>query len=166
VRTRLWETTLARRSESDTDLSSDPRERLRVAFMAFRARAQVLAAEINRDLPEFTVHDISHVDSLWEMADLVAGSNYELTPTEAFVLGGAFFVHDLGLSLAAYPDGLEALRHEKTWNDTLAAIWQNRLGRFKEHVHQVVFIVLSLAGLLLPVREFFPRRGARAPTTS
>src|SRR5215217_7824797 len=36
----------------------------------------------------------------------------------------------------------------------------------KEHVHQIVFIVLSLAGLLLPVREFFPRRGARAPTTS
>lgn len=26
----------------------------------------------------------------------------------------------------------------------------------KEHVHQIVFIVLSLAGLLLPVREFFP----------
>lgn len=36
----------------------------------------------------------------------------------------------------------------------------------KEHVHQIVFIVLSLAGLLLPVREFFPRRVARAPTTS
>ncbi len=36
----------------------------------------------------------------------------------------------------------------------------------KEHVHQIVFIVLSLAGLLLPVREFFPRSEARAPTTS
>jgi hypothetical protein len=36
----------------------------------------------------------------------------------------------------------------------------------KEHVHQIVFIVLSLAGLLLPVREFFLRRGARAPMTS
>jgi hypothetical protein len=35
----------------------------------------------------------------------------------------------------------------------------------KDHVHQVVFIVLSLAGLLLPVREFFPQRGARASTT-
>jgi hypothetical protein len=35
----------------------------------------------------------------------------------------------------------------------------------KDHVHQVVFIVLSLLGLLLPVREFFPRRGARAPMT-
>jgi hypothetical protein len=36
----------------------------------------------------------------------------------------------------------------------------------KEHVHQIVFVVLSLAGLLLPVREFFPRRGARGPMTS
>ena len=36
----------------------------------------------------------------------------------------------------------------------------------KDHVHQIVFIVLSLLGLLLPVREFFPRREARGPTTS
>jgi uncharacterized membrane protein HdeD (DUF308 family) len=27
----------------------------------------------------------------------------------------------------------------------------------QEHVHQIVFIVLSLVGLLLPVSEFFPR---------
>jgi hypothetical protein len=26
----------------------------------------------------------------------------------------------------------------------------------KDHVHQIVFFVLSLVGLLLPVREFFP----------
>jgi len=36
----------------------------------------------------------------------------------------------------------------------------------KEHVHQVVFIVLSLVGLLLPIREFFGRGEAREPTTS
>src|SRR5215204_1682750 len=30
----------------------------------------------------------------------------------------------------------------------------------KVHVHQVVFIILSLVGLLLPVREFFGRREA------
>jgi hypothetical protein len=36
----------------------------------------------------------------------------------------------------------------------------------KDHIHQVVFIILSLVGLLLPVREFFPRREAREPTTS
>ena len=28
----------------------------------------------------------------------------------------------------------------------------------QDHVHQVVFIVLSLLGLLLPADEFFPRR--------
>jgi len=36
----------------------------------------------------------------------------------------------------------------------------------RDHVHQVVFIILSLVGLLLPIREFFGRRGTRAPTTS
>ena len=34
-----------------------------------------------------------------------------------------------------------------------------RLSPGKDHVHQVVFIVLSLAGLLLPVRRFTARRG-------
>ncbi|MFB7115978.1 hypothetical protein [Streptomyces sp. NPDC056190] len=36
-----------------------------------------------------------------------------------------------------------------------------RLPPGKDHVHQVVFIVLSLVGLLLPVREFFPRLRAQ-----
>ena len=36
----------------------------------------------------------------------------------------------------------------------------------EDHVHQVVFMVLSFAGLLLPVREFFGRRGARDHTAS
>ena len=36
----------------------------------------------------------------------------------------------------------------------------------KDYIHQVVFIVLSLVGLLLPVREFFGRREAQQPTTT
>lgn len=28
----------------------------------------------------------------------------------------------------------------------------------QDHIHQIVFIVLSLAGLLIPVGKFFPRR--------
>src|SRR6266699_2858438 len=31
----------------------------------------------------------------------------------------------------------------------------------RDHIHQVAFIVLSLIGLLLPVREFFPRSADR-----
>lgn len=32
----------------------------------------------------------------------------------------------------------------------------------RDHIHQVVFIALSLFGLLLPIGEFFPRDGNRA----
>ncbi|MCD0481606.1 hypothetical protein LO771_04070 [Streptacidiphilus sp. ASG 303] len=38
-----------------------------------------------------------------------------------------------------------------------AAHLVGRLPPGKDHVHQVVFIVLSLVGLLLPIRDFFPR---------
>jgi uncharacterized membrane protein HdeD (DUF308 family) len=31
----------------------------------------------------------------------------------------------------------------------------------QDHIHQIVFIVLSLVGLLIPVGEFFPRRAGR-----
>jgi uncharacterized membrane protein HdeD (DUF308 family) len=33
-----------------------------------------------------------------------------------------------------------------------------RLPPGNDHIHQVIFIILSLLGLLLPVRQFFPRR--------
>ena len=36
-----------------------------------------------------------------------------------------------------------------------------RLPPGKDHIHQVLFIVLSLAGLLLPVRQFFPHLGEK-----
>lgn len=32
----------------------------------------------------------------------------------------------------------------------------------QDHIHQIVFIVLSLVGLLLPLGEFFPRPGGPA----
>jgi hypothetical protein len=108
--TNLWATTLGKSVEDKTPGERDARERLR-------------AAEIPRDLPDYTVHDISHLDAPWEMAGLIAGSDYPLTASEAFVLGGAFLVHDLGMSLAAYPEGMEALRKEGGWGDTVSALW-------------------------------------------
>ena len=39
-----------------------------------------------------------------------------------------------------------------------------RLPPGTDHIHQVVFIVLSLAGLLLPIREFLQRQAASVPT--
>jgi hypothetical protein len=42
-----------------------------------------------------------------------------------------------------------------------SAHWLGGLPPGQDHIHQIVFIVLSLAGLLLSVSEFFPRKGGR-----
>lgn len=118
---RLWKRTLAERSEDPARVA---RERLRSAYLSFRERAGMLAGEIARDLPEFTVHDLTHLDALWEMGDLVTPDSFELTPSEAFVLGSAILIHDLGMGVAAYSDGVKELRATPTWGDALASIRQ------------------------------------------
>jgi hypothetical protein len=122
----LWSRTLAAKPN---DQFNQEREKLRAAYLSFRERAALLAAEIARDLPDYTVHDVTHLDALWQMADLIAGPDYELTPTEAFVLGGAFLTHDLGNGLAAYPDGVDAMYASATWRDALSLILRRKLGR-------------------------------------
>ena len=42
------------------DPCTEPRERLWRALLQFRERAAALANEIHRDLPDFTVEDVSH----------------------------------------------------------------------------------------------------------
>jgi len=125
--TRLWQITLAVQSEPDPE--HQQRMKLRETFYSFRERAEMLAGEISHDLPDFTVHDISHIDALWEMAQLVTGQDFVLTPPEAFVLGGAFLIHDLGMGIAAYPNGIEELRKGQLWNDIVFAETKKNLKR-------------------------------------
>lgn len=125
--TRLWSGTLAPQGGSGGTAAS--RERLRSAFMSFRGRVELLASEIHRDLPDYTVHDITHLDALWEMADIIAGEGFPLTPTEAFVLGGAILLHDLGMGLASYPGGLADLRKDERWVDTVTGLYLSKFNR-------------------------------------
>jgi hypothetical protein len=125
--TSIWQKTLGKQLEPDP--FQKDRELLRVQFENFRDKAKILAAEIARDLPEFTVHDITHLDALWETAELVAKEDYVLTPAEAFVLGGTFLIHDLGMGLASFPNGINELKKEPIWNDTVASILKKKLKR-------------------------------------
>lgn len=127
--TTLWLRTLSEVVEEPHNHAAEQRARLRAAFIKFRERARVLAGEIHQDLPGFTVHDISHLDALWEIATTIAGDDYFLTPTEAFVLGGAFLVHDLGMGLAAYPQGIAGLKSETNWQDTLTVAFHDAYAR-------------------------------------
>jgi len=121
---RLWMESLGYSSQDET---SNFREGLRKEYDDFRKHAEYLAGEIVRSLPDFTIHDISHSDSLWHLASLVSGINYKINPMEAFVLGGSFLIHDLGMGLAAYPGGIDQLKKEPTWNDTIACLLKEKI---------------------------------------
>jgi len=122
----LWRSTLAKRED---DRFSTERDRLRVAFTTLRERSALLATGIRKDLPELPVHDITHLDSLWEIASVIAGDRYSLSPTEGFVLGGAFLLHDLGMSMAAIEGGLSTLKGDPRWADLLTYEYQTSFDR-------------------------------------
>lgn len=118
--TSLWKATLG--SPLD-DTNADARERLRNAYHRFRSNVERIAGEIAKDLPDLTVHDITHIDALWGTASVLVGDNSDqpltcpLNPAEAFLLGGAFLLHDLGNGLAAYTDGGRGVTSGKEWED-------------------------------------------------
>lgn len=69
----------------------------------------------------FTDHSIVHVDSLWDTASQICGADFPLNPAEAFVLGGAFLLHDLGMGLASFPGGLSDIEGDPKFDDLLAS---------------------------------------------
>jgi hypothetical protein len=115
--TPLWRRTLG---ESSEDPNNVPRQTLRWAYLQFRAAVEPLAAEIAHSLPMFTGHTIAHIDALWDIASLVCGDNFPLNAAEAFVLGGAFLMHDIGMGLASYQRGTAAIEADPRFGDFLA----------------------------------------------
>jgi hypothetical protein len=119
LETGLWKNTLGTSSVyNDAEAISN----LRSAYSTFRTRVAALTSKISFSLPNLTVHDITHLDTLWETADLIAGEDYPFNPAEAFVLGGAILLHDSALSFEAYTDGQAGLRRSVEWRDAFAAI--------------------------------------------
>lgn len=87
-----------------------------------REQVSALLTMIPADCKDLTIHDVSHLDALWEMASLIAGADYPLNPAEAFVFGASVLLHDAGLSAAAYPGGLDELKRNTAWQDVAADI--------------------------------------------
>jgi hypothetical protein len=92
-----------------SDSTTDEQEFFRNQYLSIRDRAAQLVSRISVDLPGMTVHDISHLDALWDTASLVAGA-INVNPAEAFVLGASILLHDAAMSLAAYPGGLNEIK--------------------------------------------------------
>ena len=121
--TTLWKSAF---TSTKNDGFSKARERFRVAYYSMREKAAKLVGLIAKDMPDYTVHDITHLDALWELASQIAGPSYTINPSEAFVLGGAMLLHDAGMTLAAFPDGLTGLRATQEWKDTVGLLARQR----------------------------------------
>jgi hypothetical protein len=118
----LWKRTLA----PQHDALDAPREVLRQALLTFRDRVAQLVRTLGAELPDLTVHDITHLDALWRVADQIAGPDYLINPAEAFVLGGAFLLHDAAHVMAAYPGGVSSIKQTVQWQDLIAQRYGGR----------------------------------------
>ena len=107
----LWKRTLGQNNR-------DPRvQRLVVSLRSTREQAGHLTARIASALPGLTIHDISHLDALWDVADIIAGENFPLNPLEAYIFGCAVLLHDAGLCFEAFSGGQAAIRKTVRWRD-------------------------------------------------
>lgn len=103
------------------DISASSRTRLQTAIARMREQVSSLLTMVPTDCKDLTVHDVTHLDALWEMASLLSGNCSDLNPAEVFVLGSAILLHDAGLTTAAYPEGLEEIKKTPEWTDIAAA---------------------------------------------
>jgi len=101
-------------------------ERLRIAFLMSRRKAEQLVSLIRGDLPDLTVHDIHHIDMLWHTADLIAGPHYPVNPLESFVFGTALLIHDAALSVPVF-EASEQLKPKFTYAFEEMRVHFNRL---------------------------------------
>ena len=132
--TTLWQSSLARQ---ENDQFHNERERLRSQFFTFRKKVSQLVTRISAQLPNLTLHDISHLDALWEVASLIAGSDYPLNPLEGFILGGAFLLHDAALCFEAFGGGVNEVRATRAWQDAFVAESQRDGERLREEIKKV-----------------------------
>src|SRR5215204_4181255 len=127
--TALWRRTLGLQDESDQFAGA--RDTLRDAYLSMRKNAAELVKLIPQDCRSLTVHDITHLDALWETADLISGPDFPINPAEAFVFGAAILLHDAGMTVAAYPGGMAEIAQTTEWKDAVyaftgSAICRNR----------------------------------------
>ena len=107
----LWQ-----RAFSDEGINENV-SRLVTSLRGIRRNAKELTSSIASSLPGLTIHDISHLDALWEVASTVVGEDFPLNPLEAYVFGAAVLLHDAGLCFEAYSGGRDALRRTLEWRD-------------------------------------------------
>lgn len=93
-------------------------------LMSIRAVAAILGEKISEALPEYTDHSLRHMDALWQVASqvLTADEVSRFTVGEAFLLGAAFYLHDLGMSIPITAQGKDQVRATEAYKAEFARL--------------------------------------------
>jgi len=117
-RTNLWINSLS--DESPYNLQDkDSVLYLREVFLKSRERSIFFLNQISKDNPSLTIHNIDHVDCLWETASTICDDKINLNPLEAFIFGFCSLFHDMGLSLTTYDTNCEEIILSKEYQDAI-----------------------------------------------
>ena len=96
--------------------------RLVTSLRSIRSNAEQLTSKIAGSLPGLTIHNIAHLDALWDVADIIAGPQFPLNPLEAYIFGAAVLFHDAGLCFEAYSGGRDGVRGTLEWRDAYSRL--------------------------------------------
>ena len=115
-KTKLWKDTLGKNDKENEKCI----EKLRTSFESSREKISSLLKEVRSLFPDYTIHDISHADALWNMSDnILKESKLTLNPAEGYVLGCSFLFHYLGMSPAIY-ENQTAIENADFWKDSFS----------------------------------------------
>ena len=106
----LWRRTFAEGNDRDV-------ARLVASLRRARDHVRQLTSRIAASLPSLTIHDLSHLDALWNVAETIAGEDFTLNPLEGYLFGSAVLLHDAALCFEAYSGGRQAVRDTVQWRD-------------------------------------------------
>ena len=120
---RLWKQAFI---DERGDVAKEEQDFFRRQYIAMREKVRPLVGRISHDMKDMTVHDISHLDALWEMGSIIVDESFTLSPPEAFVFGASVLIHDAAMTVAAYPGGLDGLKRETAWKDSFARLQMER----------------------------------------
>lgn len=107
---KTWRGTLGINGNENVDL-------LRQNYLSSRKKVAAMLQNIEAEIKGLTVHDITHIDSLWHISDEIIGEQSYLNPAEGYVLGCVFLLHDAAHVSSAYKGGLLSLKSSNEWKD-------------------------------------------------
>lgn len=124
----IWLKSLDEKSQYSQEFK-DEVEILRSSFKQVRIKANIISNFICQSQPSLTLHDTSHLDSLWETANIIAGDDLNLNPIEAYIFGCSVLFHDLGMALILWDEDLEKIKLSFEFRDLIFKLYKYELKR-------------------------------------